>query len=208
MDEELDSLAQRYALRRNIKLGERLGFGIHGTVFAAQDNTKPGFFAVKFHREERPFERECRVYQRLRDEKTTRILGFNVPLLLSIDEELHAIEMTIVRSPFLLDFADARLDEAPDFSEDVLQQWEEEKAEIFGERWPEVTRAAGVSNAEPPSAKSPLILQVDYFVAGFFSSTRMTSSGPVPMFSGRCAPAGVKSASPFFPDISSLLPSG
>ncbi|MGC2352306.1 MAG: hypothetical protein WA496_02800 [Candidatus Udaeobacter sp.] len=28
MDEELDSFAQRYALRRNIKLGERLGFGI------------------------------------------------------------------------------------------------------------------------------------------------------------------------------------
>jgi len=48
--------------------------------------------------------------------------------------------MTIVRSPFLLDFADARLDEAPDFSEDVLQQWEEDKAEIFGARLPEVIR--------------------------------------------------------------------
>ena len=107
MDEDLDSLAQRYALKRNIKLGERLGFGVHGTVFAAQDKTKPGFFAVKFHREQRPFERECRVYQRLREEQTTRILGFNVPQLLSIDEEFRAIEMTIVRSPFLLDFADA-----------------------------------------------------------------------------------------------------
>jgi hypothetical protein len=30
-----------------------------------------------------------------------------------------------------------------------------------------------------------------YFAAGFFSSTRMTSIGPVPMFSGRCAPAGL-----------------
>jgi hypothetical protein len=117
-----------------------LGFGIHGTVFAAEDNTKPGFFAVKFHREQRPFERECRVYQRLREERTTRILGFNVPQLLRIDEEFRAIGMTIVRPPFLLDFADALLDEAPDFSEDVLRQWEEDKAEIFGERWPEVTR--------------------------------------------------------------------
>ena len=140
MDEELDSLAQRYVLTRNIKLGERLGFGVHGNVFAAQDNTKPGFFAVKFHREKLPFDRECRVYQRLREEQTTRILGFNVPQLLSIDEEFRAIEMTIVRSPFLLDFADARIDEAPDFSEDVLAQWDEERAEIFGERWPEVTR--------------------------------------------------------------------
>lgn len=101
MDEDLDSLAQRYALRRNIKLGERLGFGIHGTVFAAEDNTKPGFFAVKFHREERPFERECRAYQRLREEQTTRIRGFNVPQLVKIDEEFRAIEMTIVRPPFI-----------------------------------------------------------------------------------------------------------
>ena len=140
MDEDLDSLAQRYALKRNIELGERLGFGIHGTVFTAQDNAKPGFFAVKFHRQERPFERECHVYQRLGEEQTTRILGFNVPQLLRIDEEFRAIEMTIVGPPFLLDFADALLDEAPDFSEDVLQQWEEGKAEIFGEKWPEVTR--------------------------------------------------------------------
>jgi len=140
MDQDLHSLAQRYALRRNIKLGERLGFGIHGIVFAAEDNTKPGFFAVKFHREQRPFESECRVYQRLREEQTTRILGFNVPQLLSFDEEFRAIEMTIVRPAFVLDFADALLDVAPDFSEDVLRQWEEERAEIFGEKWPEVTR--------------------------------------------------------------------
>src|SRR5262245_22291616 len=140
MDEDLYSLARRYALRRNITLRERLGFGIHGIVFAAEDNTKPGFFAVKFHRDERPFDLECRVYERLREEQTTRILGFNVPQLLSIDVEFRAIEMTIVRSPFLLDFADAHLDEAPDFSEEVLRQWEEEKAEIFGDRWPEVTR--------------------------------------------------------------------
>lgn len=147
MDETLNSLAQRYALTRNIKLGEPLGFGIHGIVFAAEDNTKPGFFAIKFHHEQRPFERECRVYQRLREEQTTRILGFNVPRLLSVDEEFRAIEMTIVRPPFLLDFADAHLDEPPDFSEDVLRQWEEERAEIFGERWPEVTRILGALEA-------------------------------------------------------------
>jgi hypothetical protein len=51
MDEDLDSFAQQYAVRRNIKLGERLGFGIHGTVLAAQDDTKPGFFAVKLSAE-------------------------------------------------------------------------------------------------------------------------------------------------------------
>jgi len=147
MDEDLNKLARRYALRRNIKLGERLGFGIHGTVFTAEDNTKPGFFAVKFHREERPFQRECRVYQRLREEQITRILGFNVPQLLSVDEKFRAIEMTIVRPPFLLDFADALLDEAPQFSEDVLRQWEEDKTEIFGAKWPEVTRVLAALHA-------------------------------------------------------------
>ena len=58
------------------------------------------------------------------------------------------------------------------------------------------------------SSRLRMTLSVDYFVAGFFSSTRMTSIGPLPMFSGRCAPAGEKTASPFFPDTSSLLPSG
>lgn len=140
MDDELEDLAQRYAHRRNIILGDRLGFGVHGTVFAAVDNQKPGFFAVKFHREENPFENECCVYERLREEQATQILGFNVPQLLTADHEFRAIEMTIVRKPFLLDFADARLDQAPDFSEDVLRQWQEEKAEIFGEKWPDVTR--------------------------------------------------------------------
>jgi hypothetical protein len=38
MDEELEGFARQYALRRNITLGDRLGFGIHGTVFAAVDN--------------------------------------------------------------------------------------------------------------------------------------------------------------------------
>lgn len=147
MDEELVRLVQRYASKRNIKLGEPLGSGVHGNVFAAEYNTKPGFLAVKFHREDRPFERECHVYQRLREEQTTRICGFNVPRLLRIDEECRAIEMTIVRPPFLLDFAGAYLDEAPDFGEDVLRQWQEEKAEIFGERWPEVTRILAVLEA-------------------------------------------------------------
>jgi RIO-like serine/threonine protein kinase len=58
MNEELNRLVQQYASKRDIKLGEPLGFGVHGNVFAAEYNTKPGFLAVKFHREDRPFERE------------------------------------------------------------------------------------------------------------------------------------------------------
>jgi hypothetical protein len=40
MDEELIDLAQRYAHKWHITLSERLGFGILGIVFAAEDNTK------------------------------------------------------------------------------------------------------------------------------------------------------------------------
>ena len=147
MDEELVDLAQRYAHKRHITLSERLGFGIHGIVFAAEDNTKPGFFAVKCHREAQPFERECRAYQRLRERQVAQIRGFNVPQFLGSDEEFRALEMTIVRKPFLLDFADALLDQTPDFSEDVLQQWEEDRAEIFGERWQEVTQVLAALRA-------------------------------------------------------------
>lgn len=47
--------------------------------------------------------------------------------------------MTIVPQPFLLDFADAFLDQPPDFSDDVLSQWEQDKQEIFGKKWTTVT---------------------------------------------------------------------
>lgn len=147
MDEQLENLARQYALSRGIILRERLGFGIHGIVFAAEDKIKPGFLAVKFHREQIPFTREWRVYRRLQEEHATRILGFNVPQLLRIDEKYHAIEMTIVPQPFLLDFADAFLDQPPDFSDDVLFQWEQDKQEIFGKKWPTVTEVLAALRA-------------------------------------------------------------
>lgn len=136
--DDLDNLAERYAALRGITLRERLGYGIHGIVFAAEDNAKPGFFALKFHREQLPFERECRTYYRLQENNVTRIGQFNVPQLLRVDERWKAIEMTIVPRAFVLDFAGAFVDERPDFSEDVIRQWEEDKQEMFGDRWSEV----------------------------------------------------------------------
>jgi hypothetical protein len=46
--------------------------------------------------------------------------------------------MTIVERPFLLDFASAHLDEPPEFTRDVLEQWELAKQEEFGSHWPRV----------------------------------------------------------------------
>jgi hypothetical protein len=63
------------------------------------------------------------------------ILGLHVPQLLDFDDGLFVVEMTIVSKPYLLDFAGAFLDGVPEFSEDVLAAWEEQKREQFGPRW-------------------------------------------------------------------------
>src|SRR5207247_2548812 len=66
------------------------------------------------------------------------IRGSHVPELIRYDDELWAIEMTMVTRPFVLDFAGAWLDRAPDFSDEVMADWRAEKREQFGEKWPEV----------------------------------------------------------------------
>ena len=55
--------------------------------------------------------------------------------LIRTDDELLVIEMTIVTRPFVLDFAGAYLDSAPDFSEEVWADWEQQKREQFRDRW-------------------------------------------------------------------------
>lgn len=69
-----------------------------------------------------------------------RVLGFNVPQLLGYDTELLVLEMTVVQQPFVLDFAEVRLDFPIEFPDEVWTHWLEEKQEQFGERWPVVER--------------------------------------------------------------------
>lgn len=70
--------------------------------------------------------------------RVTAIHGCHVPQLLPHDNEAWIIEMSVVSPPFVLDFAGALLDKAPDFSEEVLAEWRVEKQEQFGTRWPAV----------------------------------------------------------------------
>ncbi len=68
--------------------------------------------------------------------QVTDVNGFAVPALLWADDAQWVIEMEIVSPPFVLDFASAYLDEQPDYPEDVMQRWVDEKAEQFGaDRW-------------------------------------------------------------------------
>jgi hypothetical protein len=133
--------AQFYAALHGLRLGERLGFGIHGTIFVAENNSKAGKTAVKAHYSVEPYLRERDVYRRLRDAGVSEITGFNVPQLIRFDDKLRIVEMTVVARPFLLDFAGAYLDAPPEFSEEIWNEWKSEKREQFEDRWPIVQAA-------------------------------------------------------------------
>jgi len=136
-DDLIDRIRQ-YAARKGVGLLELLGAGIHGSVFAAECQAKGGRSAVKGHDGEVGYCRERDAYLRLRESDVTNIRGCNVPALIDFDNDLWCIEMTVVSRPFVLDFAGANLDEPPDFSDEVLSDWQAVKVEQFGPDWPEV----------------------------------------------------------------------
>ena len=138
MEESLVQNAQAYASQHQLQLAERLGFGIHGIIFVAEDKSKAGRTALKVHRSVEPYLRESEVYERLMHAGVSEILGFNVPQLIRFDDELRIIEMSIVARPFVLDFAGAWLDTPPDFPDETWPNWEAEKREQFGTHWPRV----------------------------------------------------------------------
>lgn len=137
MDEwrkELEIRAGQYANDRGIQIIGQLGYGYDGTVFATNHQS-----AIKVLRFDRLFQRERDVYLRLQDHAVVEVHGFSVPRLVDFCDELLIVEMGIVSPPFVLDFAGAYLDRAPDYPADVMEEWEADKCEQFGEeRWEEV----------------------------------------------------------------------
>jgi hypothetical protein len=100
MDEDLVEAAHAYASRHALGVRERLGSGIHGIVHVVESKTEPGRRALKLHRDSDSYLREKTVYERLSEKRVNKILGFKVPVPLRFDDELMAIEMTIVMPPF------------------------------------------------------------------------------------------------------------
>jgi hypothetical protein len=127
--------AAAYAAKYGLRLAERLGFGIHGTVLVAEHEGKHDRSALKAHNSPSCYCQERDVYERLREAGVSDVMGFHVPQLLRADDELCVIEMTIVTRPFLLDFAGAALDVRPEFSDEIWAEWETQKREQFGGRW-------------------------------------------------------------------------
>jgi hypothetical protein len=132
--------AAAYAAKYNLRLAERLGFGIHGAVHVGEHAGKHDQSAIKALNSAEFYVRERAVYDRLRHNEVVEILGFHVPQLIRGDDDLWVIEMTIVSRPFVLDFAGAYLDRRPEFSEEPERTGGARKQEEFGARWKTVER--------------------------------------------------------------------
>ena len=129
--DEIWERANQYAAEQGRILIGQLGYGYDGSVFATEQQS-----AIKVLRFERLYQRERDVYLRLLSEAIIDIAGFSVPQLIHHDDRLWVVEMGIVSPPFVLDFAGAYLDRRPDYPDDVMEEWQQEKLEQFGtERW-------------------------------------------------------------------------
>jgi hypothetical protein len=127
------SRAEQYAERKKLQLDDQLGFGNQGTVFATDVDS-----AIKVHERETFYQRERSVYFRLYQHRVSDVCGCAVPTLIDYDNVLWIVEMTVVARPFVLDFASAYLDVRPDYSPEIMDEWQQEKQELFEDQWPDV----------------------------------------------------------------------
>lgn len=132
---ELRNRAENYARQRGLSLTRSLGFGNDGAVWETSRGS-----AVKVEERQLGYDRELATYLRLKQNHVMEINGFTIPRLLDHADDLLAIEMTMVFPPCLLDFAKSYLDQPPDFTPEVLAEWESATKELFDDRWPIVRR--------------------------------------------------------------------
>jgi len=126
-----ESRAHAFAFAGEMSLTRTLGGGDDGIVFATNRNS-----AIKSFGYEELFLRERDVYLRLWELEVNETCGCHVPRLVDFSNAQWCIEMEIVQPPFVLDFAGASLDQRPDYPRDVLEDWQAEKEEQYGDDWP------------------------------------------------------------------------
>lgn len=139
-EEILVRSAQTYIHSRKIALDFQcpLGFGSDGTVW---QTSRGSALKILFRDDNYFVERDC--YVRLKSAGIRLVGKLNVPILVDYDDDLRAIEMTIVRPPYLLDFGKVYLDDPPPYWDDeqLMANFYEEKAPLFGKNWPRVLSA-------------------------------------------------------------------
>lgn len=94
--------------------------------------------ALKIHIVQASYLFERDAYRRLLDVELYDVAGFALPTLVAYDDDLLAIEMTIVSPPFIVDFASARLDIPLDLIEDEGHTFFDFVQERFGEQTTDV----------------------------------------------------------------------
>ena len=136
-DDELFRRANDYAKSKGIGLTSKakLGYGSDGTVWRS---TRPS--AVKALNLQRKYENELECYLRLRSDDVDTICGFNVPVLEGSDDSLWMIEMSIVTTPYVLNFGKVWIDEPPPyyFDEQRMANARADARNMFGKDWPDV----------------------------------------------------------------------
>jgi len=125
--------AQLYAQDRGCVIVTRLGCGLDGIVLQTDRQS-----AIKSFERTYGYQTELDVYRRLQDHRLYQVAGHAVPELIDHDDRLEIIEMSIVKPPYVLDFAKAQLDVPPDFPDYVMAERYEHWGEMFGDRWPKV----------------------------------------------------------------------
>src|SRR2546421_11670861 len=135
MSSSAENLA-RYCSQQHLETIGKLGAGKDGTVYQTRNGV-----AVKAHERLESYQAERDVYLRLLERGITDVCGLTVPVLLNFDDDLRVLEMQMVSSPYLLDFASAWLDKPPDFSREVINEWHQRLRESFGARFPDIINA-------------------------------------------------------------------
>ncbi|MEZ6103367.1 MAG: hypothetical protein R3E01_30865 [Pirellulaceae bacterium] len=133
--EQLLAVATSYAASRGRSLLRFLGDGNDGAVWESDQQS-----AIKALERRDSYLRERDAYLRLQELGIVDVQGVTVPWLIGFDDTKQIVEMTVVFPPCILDFAKAYVDSPPDFSEEVLRDWQEETTELFDRDWDQVER--------------------------------------------------------------------
>lgn len=132
---ELQHRCNAYCQQYEREIEGLRGWGLHGYVW---QTTQDGILKVFF--QQSSFRQELAVYLRLQARQVDRLQGFQIPILLNYDKDLFILELSYVRPPFVLDFADATLDTPPLELDVDSAEWISEKRSVYGQRWPDVSR--------------------------------------------------------------------
>ena len=105
-----------------VKIQRFLGDGTDGAVWSTNRDS-----AVKAFFDRRGYVNERDAYERLAWAGVEdKLDGFWIPQMIHCDEDLQVIEMDFMQNPpYIIDFAKVKIDESPEFSDEVLEESEE-----------------------------------------------------------------------------------